>query len=76
MQVNSEDMREWLSNPCTIAFKNAIEEAISQIAYAPRLISESVEATALMNAKLAGCIEGLEEIEEIINDLIGGNDEP
>ena len=69
------DFREWVQHPCTIEFRKEVEKAISEMHRAPRLISESVESTALMNAKAAGFIEGLDEIAVIIDELIEVSDD-
>ena len=67
--------KEWLGNPNTIEFRKALKEAIKQMQESSRLISGSVDETALMNAKTQGFIEGLEEIEVIIDDLIEDEDD-
>lgn len=64
------NFREWLDNPHTSEFRKAVKDAIGAMQESSRLISGSVDETALMNAKVQGFIEGLEEVETIIDDLI------
>ncbi len=65
-----EEFEEWLSNPCTIVFREAVREALLGAQQSPR-VSATVDQTALNNARIAGYIEALEELDTTINELRG-----
>lgn len=64
------NFKGWTQHPCTIEFRKEVKKAVQDMYEAPRLMTGSVDETALMNAKVAGFLEGLEEIDQIINDLL------
>ena len=67
---NPEEFEEWLDNPCTVVFRAGVKEALLAAQQSPR-ISETVDKTVLNSARIAGYIEALEELDSIISDLRG-----
>ena len=69
-----EDFDEWLSNPCTVVFREGVREALLEAQQSPR-ISATVDQTVLENARVAGYIDALEELDTIISELRGQEDD-